>query len=176
MHEDIKQTIWKAALLQGCPVKLSDDYDVDQFGTNGYYFSDRDWWNYYGGGPNADIDLVNKIISEKIEIDWENTKELIDDEQSAFQGTNSPSTVIPLLKGVLVTKSGDKYPWATDFGVKTQNLIDLLSIIKTYEAKSDQDVLATVKEKFKKLLKESTQYGSRPDPFFFGIYSFKSLT
>ena len=155
INASIKRTIWLAALLSGCPVKVSDKVDLSEKNTRIDFGYNDTWWNYYSGCTLADLSLVDEIIDGDLQIDWEATSDLLEDSESEFIGTLNPSNEIPILKGILRTKSGAQYPWVSNFKTDFQNLRNLLAILKEYEVKTDEEVIEKLKKRFTKIKSES---------------------
>ena len=124
------------------------------------YPENKSYWSYYGGYPQASEIMAQKFIEDiPIGIDWEATQEPKDDVEHEFNSSFDPSTEIPVMQGVLVMNNGNKYPWIANFETDMQNLRSLLSFIKEWESKTDEEILELVKERINRSLENKRLYG-----------------
>jgi len=68
-------------------------------------------WNYYSGSYTFSESIKAKALSDIKEhgVDWDSTNPVQDDTEYEFDGTDSPSEIIPVLRGTLVINNGNGY-------------------------------------------------------------------
>lgn len=143
--QEIKRSVWLAALMTGGPVLLSKSrYELVEC----YDFNEADegsWWGRFSDYPEISPELGKKlrdeIKKEKAKIDWDATEEMKDETVSIFNGTFADNTSLPVMVGILVLTNGSKYPWVCNFDCDFNHLKDVLELIKTWESKTDNQVL-----------------------------------
>lgn len=133
---------------------------VDEFIKDNYAVERDSWWNYYGGRAVVDksliIDLIESLKTSKI--DWENMEEVVDDIEREFDGTDNPSTPIPIMKGVLKFTNGDKYAWVANLQLNMDSLKDVLAAVKRWEKLSDKEIVAEIINRFETALTIKEQH------------------
>lgn len=137
--QEVMEALWK---------KSRNDYNYKMCMTFGQA-DDNSYWDVYGGHPDFSSSMCEKFITDiQAGIDWEKTSELQDHIEERFNGTFSPNTPIPVVRGFLHLKSEVIYPWMANFNVNLSGLNGLLSVIQKLEGKTDEEIIQQVCARF----------------------------